>query len=151
MIPKWNSLILRIGVMASCQKLGIILMITSFEKWCYQKMSITQHVFLNWYPSMKQDSKELSPRALDKMLLKRQVNTQNVRSTQLSKFFKFSNSYKLSKFFCMIFKHAWTCSNMFRFNMIQIVTIHAILKYVWTCWNMSKLVQIQYDMNCYDS
>ena len=31
---------------------------------------------------------------------------------------------------------------------IQIVTI---LKHVWTCSNMSKLVQIQYDTNCYDS
>ena len=41
--------------------------------------------------------------------------------------------------------------NLFRFNMIQIVTIHVILKHVWTCWNMSKLVQILYDMNCYDS
>ena len=35
--------------------------------------------------------------------------------------------------------------------MIPIVTINTILKHVWTCWNMSKLVQIQYDMNCYDS
>ena len=40
----------------------------------------------------EQDSKELSPRSLDKMLLKRQVNSQNVQSTQLSKFFKFSKS-----------------------------------------------------------
>ena len=44
-----------------------------------------------------------------------------------------------------------TCLNLFRFNMIRIVTIHVILKHVWTCWNMSKLVQILYDMNCYDS
>ena len=50
-----------------------------------------------------------------------------------------------------ILKHVWTCSNMsklFRFNTIRIATI---LKHVWTCLNMSKLVQIQYDMNCYDS
>ena len=40
----------------------------------------------------KQDSKESSPRLLDKMLLKLQVNAQNVESTQLSKFFKFSKS-----------------------------------------------------------
>ena len=33
---------------------------------------------------MKQDSKELSPRSLNKMLLKRQINSQNVQSTQLS-------------------------------------------------------------------
>ena len=75
----------------------------------------------------------------------------------------------------VILKHVWTCWNMselVRFNMIQIFTIHVILKHVWTCsdsiryellrfmWfsNMSehvetclKLVQIQYDMNCYDS
>ena len=44
-----------------------------------------------------------------------------------------------------------TCLNLFRFNMIQIFTIDVILKHVWTCWNMSKLVQIQYNMNCYDS
>ena len=63
----------------------------------------------------KQDSKELSPRSLDKMLLKLQINSQNVQSTQLSKFFKLSKSSKFS------------------------------------LTNMSKLVQIQYDMNCYDS
>ena len=63
-----------------------------------------------------------------------------------------------------------TCLNLFRFTKIWIVTIHMILKHVWTCsnkhvltcsesiWyellrfsNMSKLVQNQYDMNCYDS
>ena len=44
-----------------------------------------------------------------------------------------------------------SCLNLFRFNMIWIVTIHVILKHVWTCWNMSELVQIQYDTNCYDS
>ena len=47
----------------------------------------------------KQDSKELSPRSLDKMLLKRRVNSKNVQSNQLSKFFKFSKSSKFSKFF----------------------------------------------------
>ena len=40
------------------------------------------------------------------------------------------------------------CLNLFRFNMIWIVTI---LKHFWTCWNMSKLVQIQNYTNCYDS
>ena len=44
-----------------------------------------------------------------------------------------------------------TCLNLFRFNMIRIVTIYSILKHVWTCWNMSKLFQIQYDTNCYNS
>ena len=39
--------------------------------------------FLN---EKKQDSKELSPRSLVNMLLKLQVNFQNVQSTQLSKF-----------------------------------------------------------------
>ena len=43
----------------------------------------------------QQDSKELSPRSLDNILLKLQVNSQNVQNTQLSKFFKFS---KFSKF-----------------------------------------------------
>ena len=56
----------------------------------------------------------------------------------------------------MILKHVLkmfkqTCLNLFRFNMIQIVTIHTILKHFWTCWNMSKLVQIQYDIYCYNS
>ena len=98
---------------------------------------------------MKQDSKELSPRSLDKMLLKRQVNSQNVQSTQLSKFFKFSKSSEFYKSF------VWF-SNMSKLVQIQvwmiwIVTIHKILKHVWTCSNMSKLVQIQYDTNCYNS
>ena len=47
--------------------------------------------------------------------------------------------------------HVQTCLNLFRFNMIWFVTI---LKYVWTCSltrsNISKLVQIQYDANCYN-
>ena len=46
--------------------------------------------------SCEQDSKELSPRSLNKMLPKQQVNSQNIQSTQLSKFFKLS---KFSKFF----------------------------------------------------
>ena len=62
----------------------------------------------------------------------------------------------------MILKHVWTCwnlvklarnqyyydsydsqtcLNLFRFNMIQIVTIHMILKPVWTCSNLSEHVQ----------
>ena len=36
----------------------------------------------------KQDSKELSPRLLDKMLIKLQVNSQYVQNTQLSKLLK---------------------------------------------------------------
>ena len=44
-----------------------------------------------------------------------------------------------------------TCLNLFKCNMIPIVTINTILKHVWTCWNMSTLVQIQYDMNWYNS
>ena len=124
---------------------------------------------------LKKDSKELSPRSLDKMLLKLQVNSQNVQSTQLSKFFKFSKSskflkcskfkpcqiiileysiwYELLRFiqFSNMFEHLQTCLNLFRFNMIQIVTIHAIFKHVWTCSKLSKLDQIQYDTNCYDS
>ena len=49
-------------------------------------------------------------------------------------------------------EHVQTCLNLFRFNMIQIVTIHTILvmsEHVQTCLN--RLVQIQYDTNCYDS
>ena len=56
-------------------------------------------ILVNWYPTFdgdffkiseqkcsggKQDSKELSPRSLDKMLLKRQVNSQNVQSNCLN-------------------------------------------------------------------
>ena len=96
--------------------------------------------FSNLSISKEQDSKELSPRSLDKMLLQQQVNSQNIQRTQLSKFFKFSNTSNFSKFFWMIFKlvqiqydfncydsyHSQTCLNSFK---------------------MSKLVQIQYDMN----
>ena len=35
--------------------------------------------------------------------------------------------------------------------MIWYVRIQTILKHVLTCSNMSKLIQIQYDMNCYNS
>ena len=60
--------------------------------------------------------------------------------------------YKFLQFmwFSNMSEYVERCLNLFRFNMIWIVTIHVILKHVWTCWNMSKLVQIQYDMNCYD-
>ena len=102
--------------------------------------------FSNLSISKEQDSKELSPRSLDKILLKRQVN---VQSTQLSNFFKFSKSSKFSKILWIY--DFQTCLKLFRFNMIWIVTIHKILKHVWTCSNMSKLVQIKYDTNCYNS
>jgi hypothetical protein len=82
----------------------------------------------------------------------------------LLRFVWFSNTSKLVQIQCdmncydlqfiwflNMSEHVQTCLNFFRFNMIQVVTIHAILKHVWTCWNMSILVQIQYDTNCYDS
>ena len=50
---KGNYWILRIGVVASCQKLGIILVIKWFKNWYYQKISITKNVLLNLYSSMK--------------------------------------------------------------------------------------------------
>ena len=45
----------------------------------------------------KQDSKEFSPRSLNKMLLKLQVNSQYVQNTQLSKFLKCQNSNNVKK------------------------------------------------------
>ena len=106
------------------------------------------------------------------MLLKLQVNSQNIQSTQLSKCFKSSKSSKSCKFSNMS-EHVETCLNLFRFYMIWIVMIHMILTDIWTCsnkhvktcsdsiwyellrfiWfsNMSELVQNQYDMNRYDS
>ena len=48
-------------------------------------------------------------------------------------------------------EHVQTCLNLVRFNIIWIVTMHIILEHIWTCWNLSKLVQIQHDMNCYNS
>ena len=83
---------------------------------------------------MKQDSKELSPRSLDKMLLKLQANSQNVQNTQLLQFIWFSN---ISKVVQIPYETNWydsydfqTCLNLFRFNTIQIFTIDVILKHV---------------------
>ena len=45
--------------MASCQKLGIILVINGFKNWFYQKMSITTNVLLNWYSSMKKKFRKI--------------------------------------------------------------------------------------------
>ena len=56
---KWNYQILRIGVMASCQTLGIILVINGFRNWFYQKMSITTNVLLNSYSSMKKKFRKI--------------------------------------------------------------------------------------------
>ena len=52
-IPKGNDWILSIGIMASYQKLGIVLVIKGFKNWCNQKMWIIKNVLLNWYSSMK--------------------------------------------------------------------------------------------------
>ena len=82
---------------------------------------------------VQQDSKELSPRSLDKMLLKRQINSQNVQSTQLSKFFKYSKLSKLSIFFRMISKLS---------KLVQIQYDHTILKHVQTCLNLFKFNMI---------
>ena len=45
-ITKGNYWILTIGVVASCQKLGIILVIKWFKNWCYQKCA-PKLVFFN--------------------------------------------------------------------------------------------------------
>ena len=52
-VGKWNYWILRIGVVGSCQKLGIISENKVVNKLCYQKMSITKNLLLNWYFLMK--------------------------------------------------------------------------------------------------
>ena len=44
-IPKGNYWILRIGVVLSCQKLGIILVIKWLKKWCYQSYWSYSHCF----------------------------------------------------------------------------------------------------------
>ena len=49
-VVKWNYWILRIGVVASCQKLGIIL-----EKKVIQKLMLSKNVLLNSYSSMKKN------------------------------------------------------------------------------------------------
>ena len=73
-----------------------------------------------------------------------------IRNKLVSVNFKMSNFKELLQFmqFLNMSEHVETCLNLFRFNMIWIDTI---LKHVWTCSNMSKLVQIQYDINCYHS
>ena len=58
-VLKWNYQILRIGVMASCQKLGISLVINGFKNRFYQKMSISTNVLLNWYSSMKKKFRKI--------------------------------------------------------------------------------------------
>ena len=56
-IPKGNYWILRIGAVASCQKLRINLAIKWFKNWCYQNMSVTKYVLVNWDFSMKKIKK----------------------------------------------------------------------------------------------
>ena len=74
----------------------------SWEGVYYPQSSVELVLFsYDKYPT-EQDSKELSPRSLDKMLLELQVNSRNVQSTQLTKFFKFSKSSKFLK--CSKFK-----------------------------------------------
>ena len=73
------------------------------------------YFMLKCFENTEQDSNKLSPRLLDKMLLKLQVNIQNVQNTQWSKFFKFSKSSKFLK-----------CS---KFKSCQIT----ILKYSYDC------------------
>ena len=58
-IPKGNDWILRIGVVASCQKLGIILENKVIKKLMLSKMSITKNVLLNWYSSMKKKLRKI--------------------------------------------------------------------------------------------
>ena len=58
-ILKGNHWILRIGLMGRCQKLGIVLESKWFKNWCYQKMSITKNVLLNWYSLMKKKLRKI--------------------------------------------------------------------------------------------
>ena len=82
---------------------------------------------------IKKDSKELSPRSLDKMLQKWQVNSQNVQSTQLSKFFKYSKSSKFFKLYCMLFKQSKLVSIQYDVNCYDSCNSQ-------TCLNMFKHV-----------
>ena len=60
----------------------------------------------------------------------------------------FCSTYSILVYFIMFPFQVLTC--------LRIVSIRIILnlnkfKHVWTCWNMSKIVQVQYDMNWYNS
>ena len=100
----------------------------------------------------QQDSKELSPRSLNKMLLKLEINSQTVQSTQLSKLFQFSKSskfsftnmsklvldsiwYELLQFirFSNMSEKVQACLNLFRFN------IDMNWDEMKTWWNTLKL------------
>ena len=72
---------MRIGVVVSFQKLGIILLVKWFKNWCYQKMSITENVLLNWYSSMKKKIEKDSDNLWHRKL------TLNVRILQFLKTF----------------------------------------------------------------
>ena len=65
---------------------------------------------------------------------------------------QYDTNYELLQFirFSNMSEHVQTCQNLFRFNMIWIVTTLMILKHVWISLNVSKIVQIQHDINCYD-
>ena len=56
-IPKRNCWILRIDVVASCQKLAMILLIKWFKNWRYQNMPITENLLIDWYYFMKKNKK----------------------------------------------------------------------------------------------
>ena len=136
-----------------------------------------------WTPPYceKQDSKELSPRLLERLLKWQHKILLRLKICTSQMVFKYvwtcldSIQYKFLRFiwflnmsrlvqnqYCYNLYDSQTCLNLIGFNMILIVTIHMILKHVYTCselillqflWfsNMFKLVQDQYDMNWYNS
>ena len=86
----------------------------------------------------EQDSKELSPRSLDKMLLELQVNSQNVQSIQLTKFFRFSKPSKLLK--CSKFKPCQIIILEYSYDQNDaIISILVTQKIYWICLDLSDV------------
>ena len=122
--------------MASCQKLGIILVINGFKNWFYQKMSITTNVLLNWYSSMKKkiqkDSDDFWHRKLTlKVKFWRFLTARHQSKTQNSIIsFGYVDSY--AKICLILYPPTWKLHNPYYHSPY---CIYLRIQYPWTSNN----------------
>ena len=138
---------MRIGIVASCQKLGIILVSKWFENWCDQKMPITKNVLLNYYFSMKKNERDSD----DFWLWKLNFGTFWHQFSQFNNFlwvcwFLNKNTINFTwdsitgiAITCKYFLPTFVCSSQIHPYLCHWISVICLLKSRWFQWFKSKV------------
>ena len=117
--------------MASCQKLGIILVINGFKNWFYQKMSITTNVLLDWYSLMKKKIQKDSDNFWHRKLTLKIKFWHFLKNRHYSKFKNSINSFEFVDFWAktFLFLYPWLENSTTSTAITQTVVLYICINF----------------------